>query len=371
MFSDSGIRVATHRQKWITDQQAKGSRLIEIFAIMESSCWGGFMATAEQLKALVRSHVAGDDDRFYSVALQVAAREARSGHSNVAQDLRELVDSAGKRKRRPVGGPVTPVARPKRELADVLLVEYPTERLASLSVEPDISAGLERVLHEVRQSDRLREHGFSPARRLLLVGSPGTGKTMTARALAGELSLPLFTVKLDGLITKFMGETAAKLRLVFDALEETRGVYLFDEVDALAGERSDSNDVGEARRVLNSFLHFLDQDVSDSVIVATSNLPGLLDRALFRRFDLALNYQLPDSDAIRSVIENRLAGIELVEIDWNEISKAAAGLSHAEVTTGAEDAAKQALLADATAVTEEMLREALSRKQNSASLRET
>jgi SpoVK/Ycf46/Vps4 family AAA+-type ATPase len=100
-----------------------------------------------------------------------------------------------------------------------------------------LGARLDRVLTEQRERDRLREHGFSPMRKLLLVGPPGTGKTMTAAALAGELGLPLFSIQLDGLITKYMGETAAKLRLVFDAIQSTRGVYLFDEFDALGGER--------------------------------------------------------------------------------------------------------------------------------------
>ena len=108
-------------------------------------------------------------------------------------------------------------------------------------------------------------------RKLLLVGPPGTGKTMTAAALAGELGLPLFSIRLDGLITKYMGETAAKLRLVFDAIQATRGVYLFDEFDALGGERSAKNDVGEIRRVLNSFLQFLEQDDSASIVMGATN----------------------------------------------------------------------------------------------------
>jgi SpoVK/Ycf46/Vps4 family AAA+-type ATPase len=155
-----------------------------------------------------------------------------------------------------------------------------------------LGARLERVLTEQRERDRLREHGFSPMRKLLLVGPPGTGKTMTAAALAGEMGLPLFSIQLDGLITKYMGETAAKLRLVFDAIQSTRGVYLFDEFDALGGERGSKNDVGEIRRVLNSFLQFLEQDDSDSIVLGATNHVGLLDRALFRRFDAVLEYSL-------------------------------------------------------------------------------
>lgn len=311
------------------------------------------MATADQLKALIRSHASGDDERFYSVALQVAAREARSGHASYAQELKELVDAArGRPRSRPLA---VPVATPRGDLAGLLSVVYPEDRLSDLALDERVQDQLERVLLEQRQRDRLHEHGFHPLRRLLLVGPPGTGKTMSARVLAGELRLPLFTVRLDGLITKFMGETAAKLRLVFDALSETQGVYLFDEVDALAGARGHGNDVGEIRRVLNSFLQFLEQDQSESVIVATSNLPDVLDRALFRRFDLTIEYPLPGSSVARKVIQNRLAGLDLKSIDWRRVGPATRGLSHAEVTMAAERAAKDSILAQEPTLTTEAL----------------
>ena len=167
------------------------------------------MATAAQVKALIKSHAAGDDDQFYAVALQMAAREARSGHAGYAQQLRDLIDASKGRVPRP--GP-TPVASPRGDLAALLSVEYPEQRLSDLSLDNDVLSLLRRVLLEQRQRDRLRATGFAPQRRLLLVGPPGTGKTLTAKVLAGELHLPLFTVRLEGLITKFMGETAAKLR---------------------------------------------------------------------------------------------------------------------------------------------------------------
>jgi SpoVK/Ycf46/Vps4 family AAA+-type ATPase len=301
------------------------------------------VATAEQVKALVKSHAEGDDTQFYSVALQVAARAARGGQSHFAQELKQLIDDArrqgAKRQPKPV-----PVALPRGELAGLLSLAYPPTRMVDLALELGVRERLLRVLLEQRQQDRLRAKGFRPLRRLLLVGPPGTGKTMTAGALAGELHLPLFTIRLDGLITKFLGETAAKLRLVFDALADTRGVYLFDEVDALGGERARANDVGEIRRVLNSFLQFLEQDESDSILVAATNHPQLLDRAMFRRFDAVIEYPLPTPGIVRAVICNRLATLKLGPVDWVQVEVAAEGLSHAEITLAAERAAKDAIL---------------------------
>ena len=147
---------------------------------------------------------------------------------------------------------------------------------------------LERVIVEYRQQAKLRSHGLSARRKLLLVGRPGCGKTMTASALAGELNLPLLSVRLDGLITQYLGESAAKLRQVFDSMTVKCGVYLFDEFDAIGSDRARPNEVGEIRRVLNSFLQFVEADDSDSLILAATNQVEVLDPALFRRFDVRL-----------------------------------------------------------------------------------
>jgi SpoVK/Ycf46/Vps4 family AAA+-type ATPase len=324
------------------------------------------VATADQVKALVRSHGEGDDDRFYSVAMQVAAREAKAGHSQVAQEIRDLVDRAKAaskapgRQLRPV-----PVTQPRGDLAGLLAASYPDQRLGDLVVDERVRRSLERVLVEQRQQDRLLEHGFEPVRSVLLTGPPGTGKTLSARVIAGELHLPLFLIRLESLITKFMGETSAKLRLIFDAAEDTRGVYLFDEVDALAGDRSSPNDVGEIRRVLNSFLQFLEQHRSPSMLVAATNHPQLLDPAIFRRFALVVEYTMPTREQARAVIRNRLATFSTRGLVWKRIEEAADGLSHSEVTIATEQAAKSAILSRAERVTTEALVTALTERRHS------
>jgi SpoVK/Ycf46/Vps4 family AAA+-type ATPase len=196
----------------------------------------------------------------------------------------------------------------------------------------------------------LQTHGLSPRRKVLLVGPPGTGKTLTARALAGEMHLPLFSLLLDGVITKYLGETAAKLRLVFDGIQRTRGVYLFDEFDALGGQRTSPNDVGEIRRVLNSFLQFLEQDESESLIIASTNHPELLDRALFRRFDDVLEYSLPTDELSEQILRARLAMLNTRRIQWPKVVEAARGLSYAEIVRACEDAAKDVVLRDLSEV---------------------
>jgi len=160
------------------------------------------MATADQVKALIRCHAEGDDTRFYAIAMQVAAQAARSGHVKFAQELRQMVDDV--RSRAGTAPKPKPVAlvQPRGELAGLLSVGYPKARLADMAIAPALEHRLQRVLVEQRQRERIHAHGFVPIRKLLLVGPPGTGKTMTSSVLAGELGLPLFTIQLDGLITE-------------------------------------------------------------------------------------------------------------------------------------------------------------------------
>lgn len=324
------------------------------------------MATAEHVKALIRSHAEGDDERFYAIAMQVAAQAARQGHGKFALELRELVDRAKARAKAEPGQrtrPV-PVVQPRGELAGLLTAAYPKTRLADMALDDAVRCRIEHVLLEQRERERIYEHGFAPVRKLLLIGPPGTGKTMTAAALAGELGLPLFTIQLDGLITKYLGETAAKLRLIFDAIQQTRAVYLFDEFDALGGERTTRNEVGEIRRVLNSFLLFLEQDESTSIVVAATNHPKLLDRALFRRFDAVIEYALPTLDVAEKVIRSRLGLLDTRGVKWNAVLKAAGKLSHADLTRACEHAAKKAILAHRTQVETPELTEALNERRS-------
>ena len=325
------------------------------------------MASGSQLKALVQSYVDGDDDRFLSVAMQVAAHEARLGHGKLATDLREVIDKA---KRQRGSASLVSISQPRGELANILEVSNPTNRLSDMIIEPDLAKQLQRVIREQRAASRIADHGLSPRRKLLLVGPPGTGKTMTASVLAGELGLALLQVRLDGLITRFMGETAAKLRQIFDATHRTRGIYFFDEFDAIGSGRDLTNDVGEIRRVLNSFLLMIEQDRSHSLVVAATNHPDILDRALFRRFDDILHYELPDAKQAAKLLRTRLAA-NSARVRWKALGEDAHGLSYAEITRAANDVLKDVLIGGHGKCREQAIRSVLQeRKAIAARLRD-
>lgn len=309
------------------------------------------MATAQQIKALLESYTDGDRSRFLSVASQISAHAAKTGKTKLSEELRRLIDHAQQSNEQPDRRQTVPIAQPSGELSGLVAATFPKAVVSDLVLPNQLKARLDRVLREYRQADKLVGHGLSPRRRLLLLGPPGCGKSMTASVLAGELHLPLLTVQFHTMITKYMGESAAKLKLVFDMMRERRGVYLFDEFDAIGSHRHTGQDVGEIRRVLNAFLVFIEQDDSRSLIVAASNLESTIDQAVFRRFDDVLKYPMPDDSMARQLIEQRVGHFLPKRFGWKTVLSACSGLSHADIVRACEDVAKDLILDGASQTT--------------------
>ena len=303
------------------------------------------MATADQIKSLVKAYVDQDDDKFKTVVLQIAAHEAKLGHDSFARELKQQMDKVGTKKASIIK---LNVQNP------TLLYSMPTVDLNELVVSDEIHEKIKKILSEYRNRKKLYEYGLSNRRRILIEGKPGTGKTMTASVIASEVSLPLYTVQVDKLVTKFMGETSVRLRQIFDSMEAQPGVYLFDEFDAIGADRSLDNEVGEMRRILNSFLQFIEQDSSESIIVAATNNQKMLDQALFRRFDDVLHYDLPREKEISNLINLKVSPYCDYFVITKKIVNIALGLSQAEISRACDDAIKNSILDDCI-ISEEML----------------
>ena len=296
---------------------------------------GDLLATADQIKALIKAHIEHEDDRFKTVVLQIAAYEATRGHETYARELKKYAEK--------IGAPKGNVFRLNQQ-TPMLLMTIPSDRLTDLIVSDEILERIERILNEFRNRNKLQKYGLMNRRKILIEGRPGTGKTFTASVIASELDLPLYTVQMDKVVTKFMGETSAKLRQIFDAVSSSTGVYFFDEFDAIGADRGLDNEVGEARRILNSFLQFLEQDESESVIVAATNNQRLLDQALFRRFDDVLHYSMPSREDIRRLFELRIGAFDRSFIVSEQLLDKASPLSHAEIIRVCDDAIKISIL---------------------------
>ncbi len=321
------------------------------------------MATANQLKSLLKSHSEGDDVRFYAIAMQVAASEASKGHAQLAKELRDLVDRAKLRRSSALVGQITHVAQPQGEVAELLEEIHDNRKLSDLILQKPLADRISRIVEEQRNLSRIKASGLRPRQRLLFTGPPGCGKTFTASALANELGLPLFVIRLDSLINRYLGESLSKMRIIFDAINQSKAVYLFDEFDSIGFTRDATNDVGEMRRVLNGFLTHLERLKSESLIVAATNFANRLDRALFRRFDDLVEFGLPGEDETWAVIRQLLSGVKTGDLHKGKIAGASAGLSYAEITRACEEAMKEMIISDRKQISTTMLLNALTERR--------
>lgn len=309
------------------------------------------MATAEQIKKIIQSHYQNDNVRFNSMVMQLAAHEANQGHTSLARELKLLVDNSKSDSKK-----LVPF---RSNLGDLIIREDSQDRMSNLVLENQVRDRIEKILVEYKHREKLKKHSMMNRRKILLAGPPGTGKTLTASVLAGELGLPFCTIMMDKMVTKYMGETSAKLRQIFDTISENVGVYLFDEFDAIGSERGMENDVGEMRRVLNSFLQLIEQDNSEGLIIAATNNLKILDQALFRRFDDIIHYDLPQDKEIIRLIRNRLGSFANNNLDITSIVKMCDNLSHSEITRACDDSVKESILSDRLVVNERDLEKAI------------
>ncbi|OJG83540.1 ATPase [Enterococcus ratti] len=295
------------------------------------------MATADQIKNLIKAHLDGNDEKFKTAVLQIAAYEAKKNHTTLARDLKKLIDKPKISRSNVVS---------LNQKNPMLHMTFPDRKLTDLIVSDEIKERITRILSEYRNKNKLRNYGLDNRRKILIEGPPGTGKTFTASIIAAELDIPLYTIQVDKLVTKFMGETSTKLRQVFESIENNTGVYFFDEFDAIGADRSLDNEVGEMRRILNSFLQFIEQDTSESIIIAATNNQKLLDQALFRRFDDVLHYSLPTADEIQKIYKYKLSIYQKNFRISKKLIVSSLNLSQAELLRICDDAIKESILKD-------------------------
>jgi SpoVK/Ycf46/Vps4 family AAA+-type ATPase len=240
---------------------------------------------------------------------------------------------------------------------DVPLVDLrdPQRTRADIVLLPEVDRRLTRITEEFRGRDTLARHGLAPKTRLLFVGPPGCGKTLCAEVLAEELGLPLLIARFDGIVSSYLGETAANLRQVFDYAGQRLSVLFFDEFDALGKRRDDEQDVGEFKRVVSSFLQFVDGYPRDHFVIAATNHAGLLDEALWRRFDEILHFARPTADELRRLVDLRLRGVRKRGVDLDEVVRGMDGFSFADAERVCLEATKAMHLAGRKELSQSLL----------------
>lgn len=258
------------------------------------------MARADLLVDLVKAGAQGDAERLRSAAEAIAADERAKRHSGLADRITRALES-------PPNANGTIQRRPLRNDASVgILTREPRRPLAELHLARPVQSACEELLEEQTRADILRAHGMEPRHRVLLSGPPGNGKTSLAESLAYELALPLFVVRYDAVVTSYLGETAQRLRKLFDFVRTEPCVLFFDEFDAIGKERGDIHETGEIKRVVTTLLLQLDDLPSYCVVIGATNHPELLDRATWRRFELCLELRQPSQEQLQSFFAEQL-----------------------------------------------------------------
>lgn len=303
------------------------------------------MPSGKLLRQLIRSGTHGDAASFRAATEAVIREERDKNHHLLANDLEHLL--YGDWVKPSVGASGLAAQLPASQDSGLaLLEERPVVREEKdLILASETQAAVDRILLEHNRADVLRSYGLQPAQKLLFCGPPGCGKTVTAEVLANELSLPLVLIRLDSVISSFLGETAANLRKVFDFIAETPTVAVFDEFDALAKDRGDSADHGELKRAVNAVLQMMDAYRGRSIIVATTNYETLLDQAIWRRFDETLRFELPDADQVQRLLALKLSGVRRnFDIDDKAIIGMFVDFSHADIERVLRRAVKDMVL---------------------------
>lgn len=329
------------------------------------------MASADSLIKLIRAHRTGRTEQFVSVVREIIAYERKLGHNNTADELEKALQTSQETNRTvkelsrtiPVANPsyyngkLVPLS--KGDQFPLLEVREPDTSFDGIVLTKKVTESLEQILFEEKKKHKLGEFGLKPLSRVLFYGPPGCGKTLASEVVANELGCPLYYVRFDSVISSFLGETSSNLRRVFDFATNGLSVLFFDEFDAIGKSRDISEEVGELKRVVNSFLQMMDNFQGKSIIITATNHEKLLDSALWRRFEKVVYFGLPEKPEIIRLLKLRLQGIYLRDFSVSDVVDLFVGLSYSDITKICYAAIKRTILSDQNQLCERDLRTAL------------
>lgn len=326
------------------------------------------------LKRLFRAIASEDKTAIQSMLSVVVEEERKKGHTLLAEQLQNITHksssqfpdlppgmsalspdisrdsissspSSGTLSKTPDTHSLTLLSS-KQRFNHPFIVTVPRERLRHHMILSDlVEERFRRIEREYVARDRLAHHGLRYRQKILLYGTPGCGKTMGAERLAWNTGLTLVKVRFDTMVSSFLGETATNLREVFETASQTPCLLFIDECDAIAKSREDVQEVGEIKRVVNTFLQLLDEyEASNGLLVAATNLTKFLDEAVWRRFDDVIEVPKPTEAEIEAILKQTLSSVEIGIIDWKTIVLKLDKLSAAQIVRVAQDAAKRAIL---------------------------
>jgi len=322
------------------------------------------MASGKVLRQLIKAGANGDIESFRKVTEAVIQDERQKQHHLLANDLEKILYGEHLKSEKQLDRNVLPLPPTDKEQGLPLLdMRHPQRSFEQIIINENTRLAVEELVEENRRADLLQSYGMKPAKKALFFGPPGCGKTLAAEVIAFELDLPLAIVRLDVIVSSLLGETATNLRRVFDFISKNSLVVLFDEFDAIGKERSDSSEHGELRRLVNSVLQMMDAYQGKSIILAATNHQQILDTAIWRRFDEAIEFPIPERDLVKEILALKLRGVRRqFELEDKEILNLFIEKSGADIERIIRRAVKRMVLKGQEFLTTKDLKSALARE---------
>jgi SpoVK/Ycf46/Vps4 family AAA+-type ATPase len=324
------------------------------------------MATGKILRQLIKAGASGDSAAFHRASEAIIIEERQKQHHLLANDLEQILYGEhlavkGLHPKQIISDALIPVD--KERGLPLLDIRQPQRSIEELILPDPSLIAMEELLEENRRQDLLSSYGMQASRKVIFYGPSGCGKTLAAETIAFEMDLPLAIVRLDTLISSYLGETAANLRKIFDFISQHLLVVLFDEFDAIGKERSNNSEHGELHRVVNAVLQMMDSYQGKSIIIAATNHEKILDSAIWRRFDETIQFPLPNEEQLRQILKLKLRGIRRqFELDEKDVLNSFLGLSGADIERVIRRSIKRMILVNQEFLTVKDIRKSLERE---------
>lgn len=330
------------------------------------------MTTNELIKKLFIAFSKKDEDEFYKIGEELINLEKRKKHNIVAKELKEALYSQNnsrfnseKRFKSNM-----PIPRDNDSGFPLLSIKQYELEWEELILAEKTKYELKQIILGFRSYEVLATYNLKPQNKVLFCGLPGTGKTFSAQVLSSYLSLPLVYINFDAIISSYLGETATNLRKVFEFISNGIWVVLFDEVDIIGKNRDDQHETGEIKRVVNNFLQMIDNFEGDSLIIASTNHPHILDPAIWRRFDEVINFDLPEKPERINLINLYLKPIKKVkDLDIEFLSEETEEFSPSDIKSMCKDAITHAIINERDILTNEDLKYSLNKFKERINMR--
>ena len=326
---------------------------------------------SEMLIRLFEAITHKSNEELYKLALEIIEEEKKKNHHLLAKRLYNILQNNNKIPSNFNQYQIPPIPRDNEKGFRLLEVKRLFFDWGDVILSKDTEDSLRSVVRELKKEDILATYGLKPKRKILFYGLPGTGKTLSAKVLSSVLGYPLVYIRFESVISSYLGETASNLRKIFDFIEKGKWVVLFDEFDIIGKKRDDPTEHGEIKRVVNNFMLMLENYDGESLIIAATNHPQLLDMGVWRRFDDIIYFDMPDKQRRKRIFKKYLRVLKKDKnLNFDKLAEETEGFSGADIEQVCLEALKMTILEGKNTITTKELNLAIIKQKKRIRIRE-